>query len=287
MIYEDPGVIVTDYVDKGLNKFLRVKNPVDIRRLGEYIITYDVVDSSGNKAVSLEREVSVRDTIMPEMYLVGEAALEFEVGREYSDAGATAVDAFEGNLTGSIKVDNQVDTTKPGQYEVLYNVADSSGNKAEQLVRRVVVVDRLAPVITLAGNAVVKQVLKEAYVDLGAQASDNVDGDITAKIEVINPVNVELNGAYKVKYNVTDSSGNIASEVIRVVIVGDTGQPVIELTGGQSVDTEAGLVFVDPGYFSEDKVDGDLTGNVVVSGEVNTAKIRHIPTGLQREGLKR
>ena len=273
VIYEDPGVIVTDYVDKGLNKFLRVKNPVDIRRLGEYIITYDVVDSSGNKAVSLEREVSVRDTIMPEMYLVGEAALEFEVGREYSDAGATAVDAFEGNLTGSIKVDNQVDTTKPGQYEVLYNVADSSGNKAEQLVRRVVVVDRLAPVITLAGNAVVKQVLKEAYVDLGAQASDNVDGDITAKIEVINPVNVELNGTYKVKYNVTDSSGNIASEVIRVVIVGDTGQPVIELTGGQSVDTEAGLVFVDPGYFSEDKVDGDLTGNVVVSGEVNTAKI--------------
>ena len=35
----------------------------------------------------------------------------------------------------------------------------------------------------------------------------------------------------------------IAAEVTRVVVVGDTGQPVIELTGGQSVDAEAGLPF--------------------------------------------
>ena len=271
--YTDAGVVATDSTDGDLSTFVVVKNPVDTRVLGEYTVTYDISDFSGNMGIQRQRKVSVRDTIRPEMTLVGAVQPEVEVGREYSDAGATAVDAFEGNLTGSIKVDNQVDTKTPGYYMVLYNVADSSGNKAEQLVRRVVVVDRLAPVITLAGNAVFKQELKEAYVDLGAQASDNVDGDITAKIEVTNPVNVELNGAYKVKYNVTDSSGNIASEVIRVVIVGDTGQPVIELTGGQSVDTEAGLVFVDPGYFSEDKVDGDLTGNVVVSGEVNTAKI--------------
>ena len=110
------------------------------------MIIYDVEDSTGNKAVRLEREVSVRDTLRPEMLLVGEAVLELEVGREYSDSGATAVDAFEGNMTGSIKVDNQVDTTKPGQYEVRYNVEDGSGNKAEQLLRQVVVVDRIAPV---------------------------------------------------------------------------------------------------------------------------------------------
>ena len=271
--YTDAGVVATDSTDGDLSTFVVVKNPVDTRVLGEYTVTYDISDFSGNMGIQRRRNVSVRDTRRPEMTLVGAVQPEVEVGREYSDAGATAVDAFEGNLTGSIQVDNQVDTKTPGYYMVLYNVADSSGNKAEQLVRRVVVVDRLAPVITLVGNAVFKQELKEAYVDLGAQASDNVDGDITAKVEVINPVNVELNGTYKVKYNVTDSSGNIASEVIRVVVVGDTGQPVIELTGGQSVDTEAGLVFVDPGYFSEDKVDGDLTGNVVVSGEVNTAKI--------------
>ena len=68
-----------------------------------------------------------------------------------------------------------VDESIPGSYVVLYNVADSSGNQAEQLVRRVFVVDRIPPIITLLGNAVLKQELKEPYVDPGATALDNVD----------------------------------------------------------------------------------------------------------------
>ena len=146
--YTDAGVVATDSTDGDLSTFVVVNNPVDTRVLGEYTVTYDISDFSGNMGIQLQRNVSVRDTRRPEMTLVGAVQPEVEVGREYSDAGATAVDEFEGNLTGSIKVDNQVDTKTPGYYMVLYNVADSSGNKAEQLVRRVVVVDRLAPVIT-------------------------------------------------------------------------------------------------------------------------------------------
>ncbi|MDP6679581.1 MAG: DUF5011 domain-containing protein, partial [Verrucomicrobiota bacterium] len=271
--YTDAGVVAIDSTDGDLSAAVLTVNPVDTRRPGEYTITYDVADASGNPAIQRQRIVSVRDTQRPELTLVGAVEIEVEVGREYSDAGATAVDAFEGNLTGSIEVDNQVDAATPGYYVVLYNVTDSSANQAEQIVRRVVVVDRVPPVITLVGDAVFKQELKEPYVDLGATADDNVDGDLTEIIEVINPVDVEVDGTYEVKYNVVDSSGNAAAEVTRVVIVGDTGQPVIELTGGQSVATEAGLPFVDPGYFAEDKVDGDLTANVAVSGSVDTATI--------------
>ena len=133
--------------------------------------------------------------------------------------------------------------------------------------------DRIPPIITLLGNAVLKQELKEPYVDPGATALDNVDGDLTGQIEVVNPVNVEADGTYEVKYTVTDKAGNVAAVVTRVVIVGDTGQPVIELVGGQLVETEAGLPFVDPGFFAEDKVDGDLTAKVLVTGSVNTTKI--------------
>ena len=271
--YVDAGVVATDSTDGDLSSAVFADNPVDTRRTGEYTITYDVADSSGNKAIQRQRIISVRDTQRPEMTLVGADEIEIEVGRKYSDAGATALDEFEGNLTGGIQVDNQVDAATPGDYVVHYNVEDSSGNQAEQLVRQVVVVDRIAPVIMLVGDAVFKQELKEPYEDLGAKASDNVDGDITVNIELVNPVNVDLDGTYEIKYNVTDSSGNVAAEVTRVVIVGDTGQPVIELTGGQSVATEAGQSFVDPGYFAEDKVDGDLTAKVAVSGSVDTAKI--------------
>ena len=273
LAYEDPGVIVTDFVDEDLNEFVQVNNPVDIRRLGEYVITYDVEDSTGNKAIRLEREVLVRDTRRPEMLLVGEAVLELEVGREYSDAGATALDAFEGNLTGSIKVDNQVDAITPGSYTVTYSVSDAAGNAAVEVVRTVNVGDRTAPVITLLGDAVVSVEVGSNYSDAGVSAIDSVDGDLAGSIVVASAVNTATVGSYTVTYSVSDAAGNTAAEVTRVVVVGDTGQPVIQLTGGQSVDAEAGLVFVDPGYFAEDRVDGDLTDKVVVSGDVDTAKI--------------
>ena len=48
------------------------------------------------------------------------------------------------------------------------------------------------------------------------------------------------------KYNVSDSSGNKAAERIRIVVVGDTGQPVIEVTGGQFVIVEAGIPYEEP-----------------------------------------
>ena len=77
-------------------------------------------------------------------------------------------------------------------------------------------------------------------------------------------VNIQAAGNYSVTYNVQDNSGNSASEIVRVVIVGDTGAPVIKLSGGQTIQVEAGIAFSDPGYFAEDKIDGDLTADVKV-----------------------
>ena len=65
------------------------------------------------------------------------------------------------------------------------------------------------------------------YTDLGATASDNYDGDITADIVTVNNVDTSVIGSYTVTYNVTDSSGNAASEVTRtdttavITLVGD------------------------------------------------------------------
>ena len=57
------------------------------------------------------------------------------------------------------------------------------------------------------------------YIDAGATASDNLDGDITASIVALNSVNTGLAGVYDVTYRVTDSSGNPADQVIRRVNV--------------------------------------------------------------------
>src|SRR5690606_11196414 len=62
-------------------------------------------------------------------------------------------------------------------------------------------------------------VVGESYTDPGATASDDVDGDLTDRIVVDNPVDVDVIGAYTVTYNVTDSSGNSATTLTRTVDV--------------------------------------------------------------------
>ena len=63
-------------------------------------------------------------------------------GDTYDDEGATAEDNKDGVLTpfiddgGSIEA---VDTTKTGTYVITYDVADQEGNKAEQVIRTVIV----------------------------------------------------------------------------------------------------------------------------------------------------
>ena len=89
------------------------------------------------------------------------------------------------------------------------------------------ITDTKPPVITLLGSNPVTVQLGSAYVDGGATAYDNVDGDITSSIVVTNPVNTNAIGTYTITYNVKDSSGNTATPVTRTVNVISTKVPTI------------------------------------------------------------
>jgi hypothetical protein len=83
-------------------------------------------------------------------------------------------------------------------------------------------IDTTAPIITLLGNATENVVNGATYKDAGAIATDDVDGDITARIAVAgDTVNTAAAGAYMVTYNVSDAAGNAATEVTRTVIVAE------------------------------------------------------------------
>jgi hypothetical protein len=74
-------------------------------------------------------------------------------------------------------------------------------------------------VITLNGAASVDVPAGTAYTDAGATADDNIDGDISARVVVNNPINSTAVGTYTVTYNVQDSAGNAAVQVTRTVNV--------------------------------------------------------------------
>ena len=90
-------------------------------------------------------------TTAPVITLLGDSSVTIEVNSTYNDAGATATDNYDGDLT-SIVVVSDVDTSTVGDYTVTYNVTDTSVCMIE-VTRTVSVVDTTAPVITLLGDS--------------------------------------------------------------------------------------------------------------------------------------
>ena len=83
-------------------------------------------------------------------------------------------------------------------------------------------IDMAKPMLTLLGSAIDSVDLGTTYVDSGATAMDDIDGDITANIVKTGTVNTAAVGTYTLVYNVSDAWGNMADSVVRTVIVRDT-----------------------------------------------------------------
>ncbi len=89
-----------------------------------------------------------------------------------------------------------------------------------------IVVDTTAPVITLTGESSVTFTVGDTYTDAGATANDDTDGDISANIIIGGDVvDTTTAGVYTISYNVSDTTGNTATEITRVVTIVTAPEP--------------------------------------------------------------
>lgn len=132
--------------------------------------------------------------------------------------------------------------------------------------------DTTIPVITLIGGTLINLEEGDTYTEQGATAFDDVDGDITADIVIGGDVvDVNVSGTYTITYDVTDSAGNAAVQVTRDVVVAavvDTTIPVITLIGASELNLTVFDSFIDAGATAFDAEDGDITGSIVVGGDI-------------------
>ena len=159
---------------------------------------------------------------VPVITLTGANPQRIELGTAYSELGATATDNIDGDISASINIDaSAVNVNIAGDYTVTYNVSDAADNNAVEVSRTVTITaDATIPVLTLVGANPQRIELGTAYSELGATATDNIDGDISANISIdATAVNVNIVGDYTVTYNVSDAAGNAAEEVTRTVII--------------------------------------------------------------------
>ncbi len=274
--YTELGATATDNVDGNLTSSIVVGgDTVNTSIPGVYVVTYNVSDATGNAATEVTRTVTVTaDTTAPVITLIGASTINLEQGDSYSDQGATATDDIDGNLTSSIVVGGDtVNTSIVGSYEITYNVSDNAGNAATEVIRTVNVnQDSTIPIITLIGASSINLNIGDSYVEQGATAFDNFDGDISSNIVITGTVNTASAGTYFVNYNVSDAAGNTAATVTRTItVLEDTTPPVISLIGPSRLNLITGDTYTDQGATATDNIDVNLTSSIVVVNTVNTS----------------
>jgi len=350
-----------------------VISPVSSPNYGSYVLGFeDIPLASADKDYN---DIVVKFTIKgcmdinppntpPVITLLGDATTTIMVGQNFVDPGATALDQEDGNITSQIVVSGNVSTSTPGTYVLTYNVTDSQGLAATP-VTRTVIVQALTPSQPLVIDAIKIVCDKESDLpnwglggpDITASTSGqflashpnchlrpnwnfqwgygnvtdpggsfigeaqngwttfgptNQNGTASTSISISNTQNsdkiwmreVLKNGYIPFTYPEDKSNNPVSAEMychtdvlnydnydsISNPSLGNTyycvafnaliststppvnnTPPVITLTGSSTVNILVGQTFNDPGATALDQEDGNITSQIVVSGNVSTS----------------
>ncbi|MDQ7016906.1 MAG: DUF5011 domain-containing protein, partial [Gammaproteobacteria bacterium] len=212
--YQEAGVIATDIVDGDLSAAVHISGQVNSALPGTYQLNYRVRDVAGNLSVPVQRTVRVQDTTVPVLMLPSDVIVVTETLLTAVDFGqATANDLF------SVSLSHDAPSRFPlGETLVTWVASDFYGNQS-QAQQKVTLLDLTAPRLTLLGEASLSILQGELYQEPGFEALDQVEGDLSAQVQVSGQVESEVAGIYTLRYAVSDSSGNAAPELIRTIWV--------------------------------------------------------------------
>ena len=103
-----------------------------------------IKDSSDNEAKAITY-LDYIDKEKPKITLNGKNVIYLNLYDEYKEFGAQSTDSCDGDLTDSIKISGNVDTSKEGTYLVKYKSKDSYGNEV-QAERKIIVSNEIGKV---------------------------------------------------------------------------------------------------------------------------------------------
>lgn len=117
--------------------------------------------------------------------------------------------------------------------------------------------------------------LKDTSIEVGEDFKNEFKAtykgiDVTSNVKVSSNINNDVAGVYTIQYSYEKGSNKyVITKKIKVL---DHVSPIISLKGGKDIVIMTNEEFKDPGFVALDNSDGDITENVVISGEVDTTK---------------
>ena len=155
---------------------------------------------------------AIRKDVEKGFYLNGEYNVSLEYGKKYEEAGFMA-NINNKNMIRKVKVNSNINYQKTGDYQITYSLRYLFYTKT--ITRNITIVDNEKPILSIYCDDDVFVQINGKF-NCNYKAIDNYDIDLTDKVEVESNVNTAKRGNYKVKYTVSDSSGNTVSKTLNV-----------------------------------------------------------------------
>lgn len=275
---------------------------------------YFVIQEVKGVASSPSARIEIKDDTPPELKLNGPDSITLEVGESYVEYGATATDNIDTSeeLAGKIQISGTVNTSRPGEYTIHYDVQDKAGNSAvgtdgkrPAATRTVYVlpgsVTAIGSIATLGevgvenifpGTTALPTTLKlykyddaqEIFVHLGAYDINLLNRELTYVFRKHGP------GRYYVTQTVNEQESR-QSNIVEIV---DQDQPYITLLGPDKIELvwdkdykpyfkEAIKEFTDPGAKADDYLQADELKLTATLTEPDGTKKPYEPGGYLKE----
>jgi len=268
-LFTAPVATATDACDGNLGN-VNGTGTVDTSTAGTYTVTYTISDAASNVG-SATLTVEVLANLPPQITILGDNPVTQECGDEYTDAGATASDYEDGDLTAAITVSGlpPAGPLSPGSWTVTYSVTDSN-NQTVTAQRVVNVLDTSTPVVTIDGGNTLSAECGVALTLPSATASDPCAGALAVTVSDLDglDVNNPATGVYNVVYSAND--GYNTGTATLVVTVSDTVAPVLNVPGPNPVYVHTGDAYTPPTGTAVDACDGSVLVNLTGAVDVNT-----------------
>jgi thermitase len=179
---------------------------------------YGLVDM-GSAMKALTAVTPITDTVAPVITLNGESSLSMTVNSVYTEAGATAIDAVDGDISASVTISGAVDTAKAGVYTLSYQAFDKAGNGSPVLKRTVEILEQVTDATT------------EAVTEDTTETTEPIE-DIPLETKVIRPVEI-VKGSLSKKVQLIEHTITIVEPGQLDISVSYTGKsaPTVKLSG--------------------------------------------------------
>ena len=249
------------YIEYGATSFnveydalpITIVSDVCTNIVGRYSVVYTSVNgefvSQRTRIVIVEDSTPPIITLLPDPYGVTSPII-LELGLVFTDPGVNVSDNYDspeninishsyllnGNsVSDPITIVTDICTNIVGNYTITYTASDLCNN-AFSISREVIVVDIVAPTISLSGESIMQIQKNATYTEPGVIVNDNYDdiGDITVIYEGVVLSDV---AEYTLSYRAVDRNGNESNTISRRVIVLDDKPPTITFIDGFSTIT--------------------------------------------------